>query len=111
MLSWLEELHIKDQHRFACGVISAEMNAQNTLDYEETVNLLTRHGAHNNLFMFLSEAGGSGKSHVIRAARKFCSEFCRQSGLPFEKKWYILRQQVGQQQLSLVVEQFMKQQA
>ena len=85
MLSWLDELHLKENHRQACGVVSAGIIGQLSNDYKEVVELLTKHGAKRNLFFFLSGAGGSGKSHVIHTARKFCSDFCKMSGLPFEK--------------------------
>ena len=84
MLSWLEELFIKDQHRTACGAASAGLSLSVSNEYKDTVALLKKHGARSNLFMYLSGAGGSGKSHVVHASRRFCSDFCCKSGLPFE---------------------------
>jgi hypothetical protein len=85
MLSSLQELYVKEAHRTACGVASAGVGGQVLHDYDAVIELLMKHGAMNSLFMFLSGAGGSGKSHVIHTARNFCSDFCRKSGLPFEK--------------------------
>ena len=85
MLSWMEKLHTRDQHRQACGIISTGLGGQSSRNYEDAVALLNKHGARQNLFMFLTGAGGCGKSHVVHTSRKFCSEICRQSGLPFVK--------------------------
>ena len=71
-------------------MISSGSGHESSQQYEKAIELLIHHGAKKGLFMFLSGAGGSGKSHVVHTARKFCSEFCRFSGLPFEKDSFYL---------------------
>jgi hypothetical protein len=46
-------------------------------NYEEAKSKLIARGAKKQLIMFLSGAGGCGKSHVIGAAKLMCQHFCR----------------------------------
>jgi hypothetical protein len=46
-------------------------------NYEEAKSKLIARGAEKQLIMFLSGAGGCGKSHVIGVAKQMCHHFCR----------------------------------
>jgi ATP-dependent DNA helicase PIF1 len=46
-------------------------------NYEEAKSKLIARGAKKQLIMFLSGAGGCGKSHVIGVAKQMCQHFCR----------------------------------
>ena len=72
MLSWLQELYMKDQHRVAMEVVSTGLSEQAHCDYEEAVELLVKHGAHSNLFFFLSGAGGSARVYSTWPSNVAC---------------------------------------
>jgi len=56
---------------------------------------LKRMGAEDQLIMFLTGAGGCGKSHVIHAARKFCHRFSQAVGLIFNANSFFLTAYLG----------------
>eukprot|EP00957_Ditylum_brightwellii_P033209 2516329-Ditylum_brightwellii.AAC.1 len=45
MLSWLDELYTKENHRQACGIISDGITGQLSSDYKEVVKILIDRGA------------------------------------------------------------------
>ena len=85
VLSCLDGLYLKEIHWQACSFVSTRNTGQFSTDYKEVVELLSNHGNKHNIFFLFSGAGGSRKSHAIHTARKHCSDFCKISGLPFEK--------------------------
>jgi hypothetical protein len=62
---------------------------------EDTRLALIKLGAQTHLKMFLTGAGGCGKSHVIFAARKFCHRFSQQAGILFDGNTFLLTAYVG----------------
>ena len=65
--------------------IQSIFETPSTSDYNETIKFLKKHGAEEQLIMFLTGAAGSGKSQVINAVRSFCHHFCRLTCLPFDE--------------------------
>lgn len=56
---------------------------------------LKQMGAEDQLLMFLTGAGGCGKSHVIHAARKFCHRFSQAIGVIFNANSFFLTAYLG----------------
>jgi len=59
-------------------------------NYQEAISRLEARGAQKQLIMFLSGAGGCGKSHVIGVARAMCQHFCRSINLGFDSSSFLL---------------------
>ena len=54
---------------------------------KETLKLF---GGEENLKMYLTGAGGTGKSHVIHSSQAFCCEFAAKIGLIFNEKTFLI---------------------
>lgn len=74
---------------------AAALEAQELCTVEETRIALKKLGAQTQLKMFLTGAGGCGKSHVIFAAKKFCHRFSQQAGVIFDSNTFLLTAYVG----------------
>lgn len=74
---------------------AAALEAEELSTVEDTRTVLKKLGAQTQLKMFLTGAGGCGKSHVIYAARKFCHRFCQQAGIIFDKNTFFLTAYLG----------------
>ena len=59
-------------------------------NYQEAISRLEARGAQKQLIMFLSGAGGCGKSHVIGVARAMCQHFCRSINQGFDSSSFLL---------------------
>jgi hypothetical protein len=91
VLQVLNEALSNDTTLAAAGAIG--INEQSTL--EDIISSLKRMGAEEHLLMFLTGAGGCGKSHVISAARKFSHRFSQQVGIMFDAETFYLTAYVG----------------
>ncbi len=49
----------------------------------------------DNLIMFMTGAGGSGKSHVINNVLAYASKFCETIGQPFDKRTIVVTAMTG----------------
>jgi len=58
--------------------------------YNETREKLIGRGAEKQLVMFLSGAGGCGKSHVINSAQGMCQHFCRCINKGFDSSAFLV---------------------
>lgn len=74
---------------------SAALEAEEFRSVEDTRIALKTLGAQTHLKMFLTGAGGCGKSHVIYASRKFCHRFCQQAGVIFDSNTFLLTAYLG----------------
>ena len=74
---------------------AAALEAEELSTVEDTRTVLKKLGTQTQLKMFLTGAGGCGKSHVIYAARKFCHRFCQQAGIIFDKNTFFLTAYLG----------------
>jgi hypothetical protein len=59
-------------------------------NYSEAREKLIKRGAEKQLVMFLSGAGGCGKSHVIGAAKSMCQHFCRCINKGFDSSAFLV---------------------
>jgi len=59
-------------------------------NYQEAREKLIKRGAEKQLVMFLSGAGGCGKSHVIGAAKSMCQHFCRCISKGFDSSAFLV---------------------
>jgi hypothetical protein len=59
-------------------------------NYQEARQKLVKRGAEKQLIMFLSGSGGSGKSHVIGAAKSMCQHFCRCINKGFDSSAFLV---------------------
>jgi hypothetical protein len=74
---------------------AAALGAEQLGTVEQTRTALKRLGGQTQLRMFLTGAGGCGKSHVIFAARKFCHRFSQRAGVIFDANTFFLTAYVG----------------
>ena len=79
----------------ALDVTSNAMDDATLSSIKEVKEKLTRMGAKEQLLMFLTGAGGCGKSHVIHAARKFCHRFSQAVGVIFNANSFYLTAYLG----------------
>jgi hypothetical protein len=74
---------------------AAALEAEELSTVDHTRAALRRLGGQTQLKMFLTGAGGCGKSHVIFAARKFCHRFSQRAGVIFDANTFFLTAYVG----------------
>jgi hypothetical protein len=94
VLGVFEEAVAKNSITAAAAAAAAMGLAENEC-IEDTRKALHQMGAQSQLIMFLTGAGGCGKSHVIFAARKFCHQFSQQAGVIFDENTFYLTAYVG----------------
>ena len=87
-------LRVIQEEATAAAVNSAfaALDDQTSSQKEELIESLKARGGKDQLLMFLTGAGGCGKSHCVYAARKFCHRFSQAAGIVFEKNtfWFTL---------------------
>ena len=54
------------------------------IDIKQIQKMLRKKGGKEQLVMFLTGPGGSGKSHIIKCCRLYCKTFCDAIGKPFD---------------------------
>ena len=75
MLSWLEELFARDQHRAACGAVSERLSSNIPNDFSEATSLL-KSVEHGVTCSCTSVEQGSVERVMLYASRRYCSNFC-----------------------------------
>ena len=83
-------LRVIQEEATAAAVNSAftALDDQTSSQKEELIESLKARGGMDQLLMFLTGAGGCGKSHCVYAARKFCHRFSQAAGIVFEKNTF-----------------------
>ena len=76
-------------------VISTVLDGNTKSTLSDLIKDLKRRSGKDQLLMFLSGKGGSGKSFTIFAAEKYCHRFCQFMSLPFEKTSIYLTAMTG----------------
>ena len=79
----------------AVSAAASAMEADHLSRLQDVKDRLKKMGGEEQLLMFLTGAGGCGKSHVISAARKFCHRFSQQVGVMFDTSTFYLTAYVG----------------
>jgi ATP-dependent DNA helicase PIF1 len=61
----------------------------------KTMRELKARGGKNELRMFLTGPAGAGKTTAVKVSQKFCSEFCRSSGMMFSDNTFFFTAYTG----------------
>lgn len=70
-------------------------HTMNQTDERRIHNKLKARGGEDNLRMFLTGPAGAGKTTAIKAAQKYCHEFCQLSGILFSDSTFLFTAYVG----------------
>ncbi len=66
-----------------------------TADVNDVIKKIKARGGHDQLLMFLTGPGGSGKSTAIKVAQQFCYAFCIAVGVMWSDKMFIFTAYTG----------------
>jgi hypothetical protein len=91
VLNLLNETVVNNAVQAAASAMGVECRSR----LDDVTASLKKMGGEEQLIMFLTGAGGCGKSHVISAARKFCHRFSQQAGIIFDPTTFYLTAYVG----------------